>query len=195
MVVVNLDIVLATPVLRALSLVVLSGLLVLYVVTMLAWSAWLRGTRFYRWLMDRMPLKRHVERVADAVHEFRGRKGAIVLAALISLAGHLGVAATFVAVASVVMPDAPWQMVAFLSMMGMVANAIPLTPGGLGVGEAAFEHLFAMMGYSGGAVLLVLWRVGMLPLATLGAALYITGQASHAGPPVSGNAPNAPKVT
>jgi uncharacterized membrane protein YbhN (UPF0104 family) len=82
-----------------------------------------------------------------------------------------------VVVASVVIPAAPWAQVAFLTMLGMVANAIPLTPGGIGVGEAAFEQLFRLMGYNGGAALLLLWRFGMLPLALLGAAIYITGQA------------------
>lgn len=173
----NLEVVSANAVLRSLALTFAAGLASIIVVVSLAWSTWLRSTAMYGWVMNRMPLRRYVERMADAVHEFRDRKRVLATAALISLAGHLAVAATFVVVATVVIPAAPWRIVAFLSMMGMVANAIPLTPGGMGVGEAAFEHLFGIMGYAGGALLLVLWRVSMIPLATVGATLYITGHA------------------
>lgn len=180
MIVVNRTVVMETPLLRGLALVVFTGLVVLGVLTLLAWSTWLRRTRLYRWIMERMPLRRHVERMATAVHEFGDRKRAVAGATCISLVGHIAGATTYVVVASAIIPDAPWTLVAFLSMMGMVANAIPLTPGGLGVGEAAFDHLFATMGYSGGAALLVLWRIAVLPLASVGATLYITGQARHA---------------
>jgi hypothetical protein len=171
--------VLANTVLRGVAVVVIAGMLAIMVVAALAWSTTLRSSRPYAWLMARVPLRRHVERIAAAAHAFGERKRAVAAACGLSLAGHLGVAATYVAVASVVIPQAPWQHVAFLSMVGMVANAIPVTPGGLGVGEAAFAQLFGMMGYPGGAALIVLWRVGMLPLALLGATFYITGLAGR----------------
>jgi uncharacterized protein (TIRG00374 family) len=177
MMVVNRDVVLASAVLRGLGVVVIGAMLVIAAVVTLAWSKTFRSSRLYTWIMERMPGRRYVERIAVALHEFQNRKRAIAAACLLSLAGHIAVAATYVVVASVVIPAAPWAQVAFLTMMGMVANAIPLTPGGLGVGEAAFDQLFSLMGYSGGAALLLLWRLGMLPLALLGAVIYITGQA------------------
>ena len=176
---VNRAMVAGNAVLRGLLVVVLGAIVVIGVVAALSWSRRLRESRVYARLLARLPLRRYVERVADAVHEFRGRKRAVLAALLLSLAGHVGVAATHVVVASVVIPGAPWQHVAFLSMVGMVANAVPVTPGGLGVGEAAFAQLFGMMGYTGGAALLILWRVGMLPLALLGATIYITGLAGR----------------
>jgi glycosyltransferase 2 family protein len=189
--IVNRDLVMSQPVLRGLAVVVLGGVTALATVASLAWSTWLRSTKFYAWVMARMPLRRYVERVADALHSFGDRKRALAAAMLVSVCGHLAMAATFVAVASVVIPGAPKAQVALLSMTGMVANAIPLTPGGVGVGEAAFEQLFGLLGFHGGALLLVLWRVGMLPIATLGATLYITGQASRPQRLVSERAPEA----
>jgi uncharacterized protein (TIRG00374 family) len=176
---VNREMVAANAVLRGLFVIVVSGIAVIGTVAALSWSKALRESRAYAWVMSRLPLRRHVERIADAVHAFRDRKRAVLAALLLSLAGHMGVAATHVLVASVVIPGAPWEHVAFLSMVGMVANAVPVTPGGLGVGEAAFAQLFGMMGYTGGAALLVLWRIGMLPLALLGATIYITGLAGR----------------
>ena len=172
----NLGLVQDSAVLRAVVLMAAGGLVAIGIVISLAWSRRLRRTSFYAWVMHRMPFRRHVERVADAVHAFRERRRAIAAAALVSVAGHLGLAATYVAVATVVLPTAPWTQVGFLSLMGMVANAIPLTPGGLGVGEAAFEQLFLLAGFSGGAFLLVFWRLSMVPLAMIGATLYITGR-------------------
>lgn len=172
----NLELVRSSTILRAVVLTAAAGLAAIALVVALAWSTMLRRSRFYSWVMDRMPMRRYVERVADALHAFRSRKAALAAAALISLGGHLGVAAAYVVVASVIVPSVAWPVVGFLSMLGMVANALPLTPGGLGVGEAAFEQLFGLAGSTGGAALLVLWRLSMIPLATVGAALYVTGR-------------------
>ncbi len=174
----NHDIVASQPVLQALVVVAAGALSAILLLGALAWSTRVRASGFYRWIMQRLPLRHYLERAADAVHEFRDRKRAVLLAGLISFAGHMGTAAMYIVLASVIMPAAPWRVVCLLSMTGLLANAIPLTPGGMGVGEAAFDRLFALLGYHGGAVLLVLWRVGMLPLATLGAALYVSGQAT-----------------
>jgi hypothetical protein len=176
LVVPNLALVRSSAILRAVVLTAAAGLAAIAVVVALAWSKALRDSRLYAWMMERMPLRRYVERVADALHAFRDRKAALVAAALISLCGHIGVAATYMVVASVILPAVAWPVVGFLSMLGMVANALPLTPGGLGVGEAAFEQLFGLAGATGGAALLVLWRMSMIPIATIGATLYMTGR-------------------
>jgi len=51
-----------------------------------------------------------------------------------------------------------WQA-ALLTPFGMLANALPLTPGGLGVGEAVFERLFLLVGVAGGAEAILSWRL------------------------------------
>jgi hypothetical protein len=62
---------------------------------------------------------------------------------------------------------------ALLIPLGFVANALPLTPGGLGVGEAAFDQLFQLAGFSGGAVALLGWRLLMLLIGLPGLVVYI----------------------
>jgi uncharacterized membrane protein YbhN (UPF0104 family) len=88
---------------------------------------------------------------------------------------HLALLGVMNAAARAFMPDAPPLTVSLLALLGLLANALPITPGGLGVGEAAFEGLFRSVGYGGGARLILAWRVGMLTLCCLGCALYITG--------------------
>jgi len=174
----------SSSILQAVVLTAMAMLGAIAIVLLLAWSRAFRATRVYGALMRRAPFHRYVERIADAVHAFRDRKRALLAALFVSFFGHMGVAATYVAVASVILPSVQWPVVSFLSMLGMVANAVPITPGGLGVGEAAFEQLFRVSGATGGAALLVLWRLSMIPIAIVGATLYITGRIRTAPPAV-----------
>src|SRR5262249_49897137 len=81
----------------------------------------------------------------------------------------------FSAAAKVFIPNAPPLVVSLLSLLGLLANALPITPGGLGVGEAAFEGLFRSIGYTHGSQLILAWRAGMIALCGIGCALYIAG--------------------
>jgi hypothetical protein len=124
-----------------------------------------------RWLAR----NRHMARVVGAVHAFRDHKGALAAAAGVSLAGHLLLAAMFAITGSVVLPHAPALVVCVLALLGMFANLVPITPGGLGVGESAFQALFAVAGFSAGAPLMLAFRAGMAFPSLIGCALYARG--------------------
>jgi uncharacterized membrane protein YbhN (UPF0104 family) len=141
----------------------------------LACSTRLRESRIYAYLIERAPLRRYLMRVADALYVFNKNRSAIARAAALSVGGHLALLVLMCAAARVFMPSARPLTVGLLALLGLLANALPLTPGGLGVGEAAFEGLFRTVGYSGGARLILAWRVGMLALCCLGTALYMAG--------------------
>ncbi len=68
-----------------------------------------------------------------------------------------------------------WEMCVLIPF-GFVANAIPLTPGGLGVGEAAFESLFSLAGLSGGAEVMLSWRLLTFLTGLIGLMLYLKGR-------------------
>ena len=136
---------------------------------LLAWSPAARASAIYRFVTTRLPLHRVISRLADAVYAFRNHKGAIIGAVVLTAIGHLTLMGVFVLAARVMMPDAPSRLVAWVSLLALVANLLPLTPGGLGVGEAAFSAAFRLAGYAGGALLLISWRAGLIPLAALGA--------------------------
>src|SRR5215468_7615010 len=138
-------------------------------------STRLRASRLYGYLMGRAPLRHYLARAADALYVYRKNKAAVARAAALSVIGHLALLGLMSAAARVFMPNAPPLTVSLLALLGLLANALPITPGGLGVGEAAFEGLFRAVGYSGGARLILAWRVGMLALCCLGCAFYVTG--------------------
>jgi uncharacterized membrane protein YbhN (UPF0104 family) len=125
--------------------------------------------------MARLPLSRYLERAAHALYAFRKSKAALAKAAVLSFIGHLALLGVFIAAGRVIMPDAAPISVCLLALLGLLANALPITPGGLGVGEASFEGLFRIAGYSHGAQLILAWRAGVILLCCLGCALYIAG--------------------
>lgn len=59
--------------------------------------------------------------------------------------------------------------------VGHLVNSLPLTPGGLGVGEAAFNALFELGGIHGGAEALLCWRVWTVLVGLLGLVFYLRG--------------------
>jgi uncharacterized membrane protein YbhN (UPF0104 family) len=132
------------------------------------WSGWIR---LPQWL----PMRAHVVRVIDAATAFREHKAALATAVGLSFAGHVVLACMFAAAGRVVLPEAPVLLVCMLALLGMFANALPITPGGLGVGESAFQALFTLAGYSGGAPLMLSWRLGMGMQCLIGCLLYIRG--------------------
>jgi uncharacterized protein (TIRG00374 family) len=140
-----------------------------------ACSTRLRESRLYAYMMERAPLRHYLMRAADALYVFNKNKAALGKAAALAVAGHMAMLCLMIAAAKVFMPNARPLTVCLLAVLGLLANALPITPGGLGVGEAAYEGLFRLVGHSGGAQLILAWRVGMLALCFLGAALYIAG--------------------
>ncbi|MBU0730898.1 MAG: flippase-like domain-containing protein [Proteobacteria bacterium] len=60
----------------------------------------------------------------------------------------------------------------FIMPFGFIATAIPIAPGGIGVGHAAFETLYSMMGIKGGADIFNLYIVIQLTNYMFGGIIY-----------------------
>ena len=163
------------PAIERAMLVVTIGLAVLLAGLLAMWSPRLRGSGLHRWITTKAPFGRYLGRAADAVYAFRSKPGALITAGLCSLIGHLLLAGSFALAGTVLVPSVPSVLVATLSLLGLIANALPITPGGVGVGEAAAEALFRAVGVPGGAALVAAWRVGMIGVSIVGAGLYIFG--------------------
>lgn len=133
------------------------------------------GTRWQRWLASSWAGRVAAGALAT-LRGFRGRPGVLAGALALSLITHaMAVAAILLLVLATHAGDFAWPM-ALLIPLGLVANALPLTPGGLGVGEAAFERLFALVGASSGADSLLAWRVLTALISLLGVVFYASGR-------------------
>ncbi len=171
----NAELIVGHAVIRALTLAAAVLLAALAGAAACLGSARIRRSALVQALPDRIPLGKVFARAAAAVHMFRGHKLSVLGAGALSLAGHVGVAMLFALIGHVVLPTVPALLSAFLALIGLIANVLPITPGGLGVGEAAFDQLFSVVGARGGAALLMIWRLGLLPFGLLGGVTYMIG--------------------
>lgn len=167
----------------AVVLVVSGGMLIL-------WSDRLRGSRLFRWLTSELPLARYIVRAADAIYGFRRNRSSLAIAAFWCLAGHFVLAVSLGLTGAVLLSGVSALVASTLALLGIIANVLPVTPGGLGVGEAATETIFRAAGASGGAIVIVAWRIGNLAISVLGGAFYMYGMKDNRQP-VTAAAPTA----
>lgn len=140
-----------------------------------ATSSVVMRSRLVAWLFRMLPLGQYLEKVAETVGEYRRHVGTLVAAVAISLLAHSMSISVVLLLAEAVAPDgAAWPMAALIPL-GFLANTVPLTPGGLGVGEAAFNKLFTMADLAGGAEMLLGWRLLMVLTGLVGLAFYLQG--------------------
>jgi uncharacterized protein (TIRG00374 family) len=152
----------------ALMLVGSGGLLL----ALAAPEAWMeRG----RGLLARFPRSDLLVRMANTVRAYRSCPGALVKALGISIVSHSMSIAAALWLAKAVSGAFAAPML-LLCPIGFLLNTIPITPGGLGVGEVAFERLFALAGLSGGAEVILAWRILLALIALSGLVFYLDGR-------------------
>jgi uncharacterized membrane protein YbhN (UPF0104 family) len=87
-------------------------------------------------------LQRLAAQIHDVLLAFRKRPAALGAALLLSFVIHILTISGFLLIAqSLAVGDVTPLDVAVAAPLAMVANILPFTPGGLGVGEAAFEQI------------------------------------------------------
>jgi uncharacterized protein (TIRG00374 family) len=99
----------------------------------------------------------------------------LLSALAISLFANLSVIAITVLAFLVLDPSSMASKMCLVIPIGHVVNALPLTPGGLGVGETAFNALFELAGLRGGAETLLCWRIWKALVGLLGLVIYVRG--------------------
>jgi uncharacterized protein (TIRG00374 family) len=123
------------------------------------------------WLWGR----RLVGKVLQTIRAYRHNPGTLMGALAISLAANaLVIAVTALAVRLLDATQVSARMWVIIPA-GQIANSLPLTPGGLGVGETAFNSLFKMAGMENGADALLCWRIWTILASFLGLILYWRG--------------------
>jgi glycosyltransferase 2 family protein len=149
-----------------------AGLLVAFLLCLFEQS-WIN--RLARWTSKFPPGRKVPERVVSVIGQCRGRPGVLFAALAVSLAANLTlVGAIFLAI-SLLNPGSLSLKICLVAPMGDVVNSLPLTPGGLGVGETAFNALFKLVGLQSGAEALLCWRIWRVMAGLAGLALYLRG--------------------
>lgn len=139
-----------------------------------------RALRFVQWFMRTFPLGGYPRLMLDTMQGFRHQGAILAGAVAISLVAHalsMGIVWLLVSLTQSA-GSAASSAIPFLASLGFVANNIPVTPGGLGVGEAAFESLFTLARLDGGAEAMLAWRLLLIGLTPFGLWIYLRGRAA-----------------
>lgn len=128
-----------------------------------------RGTlRFSKW-------RNLAARTLETMGAYRRAPGILLRVLAASLLANLSLIAVTALAVLAVNPSGLGMKMCLVIPMGYIANSLPLTPGGLGVGEAAFNALFHVTGLKGGAEALLCWRIWSAFIGLLGLGIYLRG--------------------
>jgi glycosyltransferase 2 family protein len=116
-----------------------------------------------------------IVRILTALSHLRRQRRLLLEMFGIAALGHASMLCAFAYAAAQLLGSTQHVLAAALAALGFAANAVPITPAGLGVGEAAFEQLFRWSGLPGAALLLVSWRLACLPIWISGFVVYLRG--------------------
>jgi uncharacterized protein (TIRG00374 family) len=165
-----------SPVIRSLIFAAAAAALTMAVSMALLLSPRVRQHALVVWLFRRLPFGGILERMVDTLHGYRHDMGALLGSVGISLITHTLAVGVALLIAVAMDPAGFSWKIGVLVPLGFIANAFPFTPGGLGVGEAAFDALFRMAGLRGGSAVMLGWRLIMLLTGLIGAVFYLQGK-------------------
>jgi uncharacterized protein (TIRG00374 family) len=122
-----------------------------------------------------LPGKKLGERVVGTISMYHPAPGVLMAALGLSLLTNLVLIATTALAILALHPGSMSMKMCIVVPLGDLANNLPITPGGLGVGESAYNALFKMAGLDGGAEALLCWRIWRAAVGLLGLILYLRG--------------------
>jgi glycosyltransferase 2 family protein len=114
-------------------------------------------------------------RAVDTIKIYRRSPGTLVAALGASMLANLTLIVVTALGMLVVNPSGLAMKMCLVVPIGFIANSLPLTPGGLGVGETAFNALFDITGLHDGADVLMCWRIWSAFVGLLGLIFYLRG--------------------
>jgi glycosyltransferase 2 family protein len=117
------------------------------------------------------------ERVSEAMALFGKARGVLTLTLALSFLANLALIGVTALGLYTVNPGALSMRLCLVAPIGHLVNSLPITPGGLGIGETAFNALFALTGRPGGADALLCVRIWSLLVGALGLLNYMFGMA------------------
>ncbi len=135
----------------------------------------LANSRLLHWIEQKVSFGSLLTRMLHTIYFYHNNLGIIFKALFYSYSLQFLMVGVSMAIAQATNLHGADLKMLLLIPMGYLANSLPITPGGLGIGEAAMESLFIMGGLSGGAETIFGWRLIMLVVGLLGLFFYLKG--------------------
>lgn len=171
-----LDMIRSQAILQALlgaSLLISTGIVVTVTIALMTG---LVDSRLFLWFYEKLPLGDLLRRILTTVTAYRNNKIVILQAVMFSFMVQLLTIGVSLSIAEATNPlGADSKMIALIPL-GFLANSLPVTPGGIGVGEAAMDNLFGLFSLDGGAELVLGWRLIMVLVGLMGLFFYLKGE-------------------
>lgn len=123
-----------------------------------------------------------LSRLASAVAAYRTQPRTLLCALVLSVASHALTVGTFVCSGIAIHDALALPMHFVLDPLAMMLNAVPISPGGLGLAEGAFAVLFAGAGSPNGALIGLMGRLLLYAVSTPVALIGFLGR--HESTPV-----------
>ena len=141
------------------------------------WSRWFLSHP----ALHRLPLGRFLKSLSDSLLVYRARPGALVLPLLLAVLVHFGLALVYASFARALGETLPVLRHAFVVPTLTMINGIPISPAGIGVGEAAGKLLYAQVGVAQGGEVLALVHIAVLAFSLAGLPFYLLFRARESG--------------
>jgi hypothetical protein len=113
-----------------------------------------------------------------AITVYQGKWRVILISVLVSVVGHVGfISALYCVAGALEGPMWPARVHFVVAPLGLMINAVPFSPGGLGVGEAAMQLLFSAVGENGGNAFLMMlgFRAIFWVISLIGVGYFLRG--------------------
>lgn len=170
-----IDLIRSQEILQALLILSLSISSSIVLITFIAAKFELADSKLIYWLNNKVRYGHLLSRALHTIHYYKRSLGPLLKALAISYFLQLLMVGVSFSIAEATNIFGADLKMLFLIPMGYMANSFPLTPGGLGIGEAAMESLFLLGGLTGGAETLLGWRLIMILVGLLGLVYYLKG--------------------
>lgn len=147
-----------------------------FLVVILLAGLWFQSvaSRIVRAILHRR-LANGVVRVLETIGGYRRSPATLFSALGLSLLANLSIVGVITLGVLVVHPASVAWRLSLIVPIGQLVNSLPLTPGGLGVGEIAFNTLFRITGLAGGAEAVLCWRIWSALVSSIGLFFYTRG--------------------
>jgi len=169
----NLELILSQERLHPLAWMIVALFLVTVLFYAIALFPFKKGHDPFLRLFHRLPASKFSIKVYSAFKRFQHKKTTLFLTLLLSIGLHTLIALIFFQVAHLMgIKEMELATQFFLMPIGLITVAIPIAPGGIGIGHIAFESLYQLAGYSGGADIFNLFIIVQLGVYLLGGIPY-----------------------
>lgn len=126
-------------------------------------------TRFFLIL----PGKDTLLNIYGAFRHFQHHKRVLLYTIMISISIHISLAVLFLNIAQFMGKSVAFTDQLLIMPLGLITTAIPLAPGGIGIGHVAFDNLYRMIGISGGVDIFNMLVTVQLTVLLLGGIPYL----------------------